>query len=303
MTENNTLLGDIPTIPNVLSIAGSDPSGGAGIQADIKSISANGGYAMAALTALTAQNTQGVTGALNIAPEFVRAQLDAVAEDVHIDAIKIGMLSSADIITAVRAFLQDVKKNQSPAPTIVLDPVMVATSGDRLLDEEAEAAIKELLAEADLITPNIPELAVLSDSGVAETLDAARTQATALAQQHDVLVLLKGGHLPANADGQLTDELVGAEGVIESFNVPHIASPNTHGTGCSLSSALATQYARTGDWVPAVTAAQAWLNQAIADSGLLTVGGGTEEHGPQADPTAVERTGHGPINHFGQLWG
>ncbi len=303
MTDNDTLLGDIPTIPNVLSIAGSDPSGGAGIQADIKSIAANGGYAMAALTALTAQNTQGVTGALNVEPQFVRAQLDTVAADVHIDAIKIGMLSAVEIITEVKEFITALKTTQDPAPVVVLDPVMVATSGDRLLAPEAEAAVRDLLAVADLITPNIPELAVLSGSAAAENLAAARTQAQAVAAEHGVLVLLKGGHLPANSDGQLTDELVDASGVLDSFLVPHIASPNTHGTGCSLSSALATQYAIKRDWPAAITAAQAWLNRAIAASGLLTVGGGTEQAGPQPDPTTVTRTGHGPVNHFADLWG
>lgn len=303
MTANETLLGGIPTIPNVLSIAGSDPSGGAGIQADIKSISANGGYAMAALTALTAQNTQGVTGALDVAPEFVRAQLETVAADVHIDAIKIGMLSAVDIITEVKNFITRLKAEQDPSPVVVLDPVMVATSGDRLLDPEAEAAVIDLLQVADLITPNIAELAVLASAAPAQNLAAARSQAQAVAAEHNVLVLLKGGHLPANENNQLTDELVSADGVLESFLVPHIASPNTHGTGCSLSSALATQYAITGDWPQSVTAAQAWLNRAIAASGLLTVGGGTERSGPQSDPTTIKRTGHGPVNHFIDLWG
>lgn len=285
-------------VPNVLSIAGSDPSGGAGIQADIKSISANGGYAMSAITALTAQNTQGVTGVLNVDTDFITAQLDSVAEDVHIDAIKIGMLSSVDIITAVKNFLTRIKASQSPAPVVVLDPVMVATSGDRLLSVDAETAVKELIDSADLITPNVPELAVLAGADRAVDLAQARVQAQELAAKHDVLVLLKGGHLPADDDGLLTDELVSATGVVASYPTPFVASPNTHGTGCSLSSALATRYARTGEWADAVGQAQQWLQRAIKESGLLTVGGGTEKTGPQADATAVERTGHGPVNHF-----
>lgn len=268
------------TIPNILSIAGSDPSGGAGIQADLKSIAACGGYGMSVITALTAQNTRGVS-AVHVPPvEFLLEQLTAVASDVHIDAIKIGMLGSAEIIVAVAEFLRTAFPGSRPP--VVLDPVMIATSGDRLLSADADAALRTLLPLADVITPNIPELAVLAGAAPATDWDTAIIQARHVAATHGVLVLAKGGHL----EGQdCPDALVDAAGVVLALEGARIATTNTHGTGCSLSSALATLHARTGDWPAALRGAKAWLTTAIATADELDVG-----------------SGHGPVNHFSRLW-
>ncbi|MBN7794937.1 bifunctional hydroxymethylpyrimidine kinase/phosphomethylpyrimidine kinase [Microbacterium esteraromaticum] len=263
-------------VPRVLSIAGSDPSGGAGIQADLKSIAANGGYGMAALTALTAQNTRGVHE-VHVPPvSFLRAQLDALADDIEIDAVKIGMLADAEVIATVDAWLDD----NRPA-TVVLDPVMVATSGDRLLDERAEAALHRLARRADLLTPNIAELEVLAGRRVIgwdDALDAARDLAAAV----DALVLIKGGHLDSD---DAPDALVGAEGVISHFSGARIATTSTHGTGCSLSSAVATRRAAGADWSLAIADSRAWLRESLRAGAALGVG-----------------RGHGPVNHFAGLW-
>ncbi|WP_292762789.1 bifunctional hydroxymethylpyrimidine kinase/phosphomethylpyrimidine kinase, partial [Microbacterium sp. UBA3486] len=223
-------------VPRVLSIAGSDPSGGAGIQADLKSIAANGGYGMAVLTALTAQNTQGVR-AVHVPPaHFLRAQLDAVSDDIVIDAVKIGMLADADVIRVVGAWLDRVRP-----PVVVLDPVMVATSGDRLLDPDAERALHDLLARATLVTPNLAELAVLSGRDVLDWEDAL-SAAEHLSAAVGVAVLVKGGHLDGDS---APDALVDAHrGTRQEFAGTRIPTRNTHGTGCSLSSALATLLAR-----------------------------------------------------------
>lgn len=275
------------TTPNILSIAGSDPSGGAGIQADLKSIAACGGYGMAALTALTAQNTHGVTGVHLPPADFVTAQLDAVAADVRVDAVKIGMLANVETIEAVGAWLAAQRTGSGPA--VVLDPVMVATSGDRLTDDDAVAALRYLLSHADLVTPNLPELAVLLDTEPAATWADALEQAQRLATQADLLVLAKGGHLAGHDDGaaggRCPDALVGPDGVVLELDDERVATTNTHGTGCSLSSAMATLYARFGDWPTALRAAKGWLTQALRDADSLDVG-----------------TGHGPVNHLGQLW-
>ena len=188
---------------NILSIAGSDPSGGAGIQADLKAIAANGGYGMCVITALTAQNTHGVSGVQAISGDFVLAQLEAISADIRIDAIKIGMLANAEVIRAVTGWLDTVD-----AP-VVLDPVMVATSGDRLLD--GEAALDSLLDRATVITPNLLELASLLREPVAASWDEVLRQAQRLAANHEALVLAKGGHL-AGAD--CPDALVAADGVL-----------------------------------------------------------------------------------------
>ena len=181
-----------PRIPRVLAIAGSDPSGGAGIQADLKSIAANGGYGMAAITALTAQNTRGVR-AVHLPPaEFLTAQLEAISDDIGVDAVKIGMLGDAAVIGAVRSWLEKVR----PA-VVVLDPVMVATSGDRLLQESAETALHALLPLADLITPNLAELAILLREPLAADWAEALAQGKRLAAQTGTTVLVKGGHLQA----------------------------------------------------------------------------------------------------------
>lgn len=255
---------------NILSIAGSDPSGGAGIQADLKAIAANGGYGMCVITALTAQNTRGVTGVQSVGGEFVRAQLDAISADIRIDAIKIGMLANAEVIRAVTSWLAAVD-----AP-VVLDPVMVATSGDRLLDDDA--AFGALLDRASVITPNILELAALLGEPAAATWDEVLAQAQRLAIRHDALVLAKGGHLPGE---QCPDALVAARGVLAEFTSRRSATKNTHGTGCTLSSALATRYAATGDWIASLDEAKSYLTRAIAAADALQVG-----------------SGHGPVNHF-----
>ena len=175
-------------IPNILSIAGSDPSGGAGIQADIKAISANGGYAMAAITALTAQNTQGVQGVHMVPPEFVAAQIAALRADIRIDAVKIGMLGSAQMIAAVRDAVAGL------GVPVVLDPVMVAKGGDRLLQTEAVAALRAALPMASVLTPNLPEAADLLDRPEATDRDQIEDQAKALLALGPGAVLLKGGH-------------------------------------------------------------------------------------------------------------
>ena len=268
-----------PTVahPRILSIAGSDPSGGAGIQADIKSISAFGGYAMAAITALTAQNTQGVQ-AVHVPPtEFLRSQLDALAADIAIDAVKVGMLGSAGVMDTVGEWLAETR----PA-AVVLDPVMVATSGDKLMAPESLEALRELMAHAHLVTPNIPELAVLLGRAEAADWDGAVQQGRELASAYGLLVLVKGGHLP----GELCrDALVAADGSVQEFSAPRIHTNNTHGTGCSLSAAVATLQAQRGDWVQAVGEAKEWLTGALAASDVLEVGAGA-----------------GPVNHLHSLW-
>jgi len=261
-------------VKNILSIAGSDPSGGAGIQADLKAIAANGGYGMCVITALTAQNTQGVSAVQAIGGEFVLAQLEAISADVQIDAIKIGMLANAEVIRAVNGWLDTVD-----AP-VVLDPVMVATSGDRLLEDEA--VLDSLLDRASVITPNLLELASLLREPAAASWPRALEQAQRLAAKHGSLVLAKGGHLA----GELCpDALVSGEGVLAEFSNPRLDTKNTHGTGCTLSSALATLFAASGDWVCALEKAKAYLFRAIGAADELNVG-----------------SGHGPVNHFADFF-
>lgn len=264
-------------IPRVLSIAGSDPSGGAGIQADLKSIAAMGGYGMAAITALTAQNTRGVTGVHTPPPEFLTAQLDAVSSDIAVDAVKIGMLSDSSVIHAVGEWLDRAR----PA-VVVLDPVMVATSGDRLLADDAAAALRGLLAKADLVTPNLPELGVLLDEPTAATWAEALAQGERLSDRIGAVVLVKGGHLggPDCPDALVDASAPAGQRVVE-VDGTRVDSRNTHGTGCSLSSALATMQARTGDWAASLRVVKEWLLGAIAASDELEVGGG-----------------HGPVHHF-----
>lgn len=263
--------------PRVLSIAGTDPTGGAGIQADLKSIAANGGYGMAVVTALVAQNTHGVRSVHTPPTDFLTEQLDAVSDDVRIDAVKIGMLGSAQVSETVRTWLQRVDP-----PIVVLDPVMVATSGDRLLDADAEAALADLLPHADLITPNLPELAVLAGTDEASSWDEAVRQATTVSERYGVLVLAKGGHASGDT---VHDALVSADGVLAGFDAPRVHTSNTHGTGCSMSSAVATLRSQTGDWSAAVEQAKTWLTESIRHADELHVG-----------------TGNGPVNHFATLW-
>jgi len=264
-------------IRNVLSIAGSDPSGGAGIQADIKAISANGAYAMAVLTALTAQNTQGVSGVHLVPPAFVGEQIDAVFADIRVDAIKVGMIATAEIAEAVADALQ-----KHPAVPVVLDPVMIAKGGAPLLADDAIATVREaLLPLATLLTPNLPEAAHLLGLPMAETRDDMAAQARALRALGPGAVLLKGGHLEA---AESPDVLVTSEGE-HWFEAPRTATKNTHGTGCTLSAALAAHIAQGLSLPDAVTAAKAYVAGAIAQADALSVG-----------------TGHGPTHHFAHLY-
>jgi hydroxymethylpyrimidine/phosphomethylpyrimidine kinase len=260
-----------------LTIAGSDPSGGAGIQADLKTFSALGAYGTAVLTALTAQNTRGVEGVLATPPDFVARQLDVLVADVRIDAVKIGMLGNAEITEVVGRFL----RREAPG-IVVLDPVMVATSGDRLLADDAVAALLELLPAASLLTPNLPEAAALLGSPVAADLPTMRAQAAQLLALGAQRVLLKGGHLEdASAS---TDVFAGPEGVFD-LTAPRIRTESTHGTGCSLSSALAVSRLTTDDWPAAARRAKRWLSGALAAADSLQIG-----------------HGHGPVHHFHEWW-
>ncbi len=265
------------TIPNVLTIAGVDPSGGAGIVADLKAFSALGAYGCAVIAALTAQNTRTVSGVELVSPAFVRQQIDTLYDDVRIDAVKLGMLGTAAIIEAVADGLA--ARNRAP---IVLDPVMVAKSGASLLAIEAVAALRaRLLPLATVITPNLPEAGVLLDRPPPATLADMRDAARALHRLGPRWVLLKGGHL---ADGPAVDIIDDGERQIE-LSAPRIPTKNTHGTGCTLSSAIAALLPQRSDPVAAIEGAKAYLTAAIADSGSLTVGGG-----------------HGPVHHFHALW-
>jgi hydroxymethylpyrimidine/phosphomethylpyrimidine kinase len=267
-------------IPRVLSIAGSDPSGGAGIQADLKSIAALGGYGMAAITALTAQNTHGVRSVHVPPAAFLAEQLDAISDDIGIDAVKIGMLGNAEVIEAVGAWVRKVR----PA-VVVLDPVMVATSGDRLLQEPAEAALRALLPLAHLITPNLAELAMLVGGDLQDSWAGAVEQGRALAAASGATVLVKGGHLEGN---ECPDALVSTTGLLsnEVVVVPgeRLETRNSHGTGCSLSSAMATAQARLGNWEASLREVKPWLAGALEASEALEVG-----------------TGSGPVHHFHHL--
>ena len=262
-------------IPNILSIAGSDPSGGAGIQADIKAISANGGYAMAAVTGLTAQNTCGVAEVSLVAPEMVARQIAVLREDIRIDAVKIGMLGSAGIAAAVADALDGLE-----AP-VVLDPVMVAKGGDRLLAADAVAVLRDrLMPTAQVVTPNLPEAADLLELPAAETAEAMTLQAAALRALGPGAVLLKGGHLSATTSPDLLDQPAGPLWL----DGPRHPTRNTHGTGCTLSAALATLLGHGLPMEDAARAAKAYVGAAIAAADRLNVGGG-----------------HGPVHHFHAL--
>lgn len=260
------------TIPNILSVAGSDPSGGAGIQADIKAISANGGYAMAALTALTAQNTRGVSGVQLVDPGFVAAQIEAIFRDIRVDCVKIGMLGSAAIARAVAGVLRG-----RDVP-LVLDPVMVATSGDALASGDlAGALIADLLPLVTVLTPNLAEAAALLGGAMATDRAGMAAQAQALRGLGAQAVLLKGGHLGGASSPDL---LLSAQGAVW-LDAPRIDSRNAHGTGCTLSAALATQLALTGDLPDAARGAKAYTLGALRGAARLSVG-----------------QGNGPTDHF-----
>ena len=262
--------------PVALSIAGSDPSGGAGIQADLKTFSALGVYGTCVITALTAQSTVGVTGVHVVPAEFVTQQLETLVADIQVDAIKIGMLANAGIIEAVGDFLR-----RHPQDHVVLDPVMVATSGDRLLDDDAIQAMRDLFPLASLITPNLAEAAALLETRPARTLADMRLQAMALQQLGAARVLIKGGHLD---DPESLDLLVDVDGqaVLRAIRVDTL---NTHGTGCTLSSALAALRPQRDSWLEAALDAKNWLTAALTAADALAIG-----------------HGHGPVHHFHEIW-
>lgn len=272
-----------PVIPNVLSVAGIDPSGGAGMYADLKAFAAFGAYGCGVVTALTAQNSQIVSGIHAPPPEFVRLQIDTLFADVRIDAAKTGMLATAAIVRAVAEGLA-VQRTQGKLAHLVVDTVMVSKSGDELLTRDATSMLIEaVLPLATMMTPNLPEAGVLLRSSPPDSLRdmqrAAERLRRLLPDSGQCWVLLKGGHLPGDA----VDLLYDGDRMIE-FSAPRIETRNTHGTGCSLSGAIAALLPRTE--VPdAVDQAKRWLTQAISRSGELTVG-----------------QGHGPVHHFHRLW-
>lgn len=262
--------------PIALTIAGSDSSGGAGIQADLKTFSALGVYGASVISALTAQNTTGVT-AVHVPPvAFLVAQMTAVFGDLHVKAIKTGMLASASIVHAVAEELA-----RHPGIPLVVDPVMVATSGDRLLDADAVDAVRtRLIPHAALITPNLPEAAALLDTGAAATLDEAEAQARALLELGCDAVLIKGGH---RVSSEATDILVLADGTSLQVSAPWIDTANTHGTGCTLSAAITACLAQGQPLPQAVRNAKAYLTCALEHGRSLRVGQGLgqgQEHGP-----------------------
>ena len=265
------------TIANILSIAGSDPSGGAGIQADLKTFAARATYGMAVLTALTAQNTQGVSGVHLIPPAFVAAQIADVFSDIRVDAVKIGMIASAEIAEAVAGAL-----SRHRGPPIVLDPVMVAKGGASLLAAEAvEALTRRLLPLAAVLTPNLPEAAALLGEAEAADRVAMERQAKRLVALGPKAVLLKGGHLPG---GESPDVLATPDG-LRWYEGVRVLTRNTHGTGCSLSSAIAAELGKGRPLPDAVAAAKSFIAGAVRTSEALAVG-----------------SGHGPLHHFHALW-
>jgi hydroxymethylpyrimidine/phosphomethylpyrimidine kinase len=265
------------TTPIALTIAGSDSSGGAGIQADLKTFAALGVYGASVITALTAQNTNGVSGIHQVPSEFVTAQIDTVFSDLRVDAVKIGMVAQLATIDVIAAGL----KRWSPRH-VVLDPVMVATSGDRLLASEAVRALRtKLVPRASLITPNLPEAAALLDEPLAETEAAIESQGKRLLAMGCPAVLIKGGH---GHGAESIDYLVRDSGIV-ALAMPRIVTKNTHGTGCSLSSAIAAELAKGEAMEAALRNAKAWISAAIAAADRLAVG-----------------LGHGPIHHFHRFY-
>ena len=269
-----------------LTIAGSDSGGGAGIQADLKTFSACGVYGASVITALTAQNTQAVTDIHDVPSTFIAAQLDAIFDDLAVNAVKIGMLSRADAITTIAERLARYGQK-----TIVLDPVMVAESGDVLLADDAiDSLVGELFPQALLVTPNLHEAARLLDCRPARDEAEMTQQAQAITKLGARSVLLKGGHSRGKEAGEgdapteICDILI-HEGKVHRFCAPFIATRNTHGTGCSLSSAIAAHLAHGFPLVESVEKSKKWLWEALA----------------QADSLAIGR-GAGPVHHFHQFW-
>ena len=260
-----------------VTIAGSDSSGGAGIQADLKTFSALGVYGASVVAALTAQNTRGVQGIHDVPPAFVTQQIDSVFSDLNVGAVKIGMLSRAETIAAVADGLA-----RHEARNVVLDPVMVATSGDRLLAPEAVDALrKRLIPMALVITPNLPEAAALLDEAAAESEDKMRAQGERLLALGPRAVLIKGGH---GQSSESVDILLEASGTTR-FSAARIETRNTHGTGCTLSSAIAAGLAKGLSLHDAVAAAKTYVTAAITASERLTIG-----------------HGFGPVHHFHASW-
>ncbi|MBN9446041.1 MAG: bifunctional hydroxymethylpyrimidine kinase/phosphomethylpyrimidine kinase [Bosea sp.] len=266
------------TMPIALTIAGSDSSGGAGIQADLKTFAAHQVYGASVIVALTAQNTQAVRAIHPVPADFVAAQIDAVFEDLDVAAVKIGMLATAELIETVADGLE-----RHGARNIVLDPVMIAASGGRLLREDAIEALKRrLLPLATLVTPNLPEAAALLGTAMAQTEEAATEQGSAIAALGAANVLVKGGHA-SGADS--VDVLVSQGGQRQRFVAPRIETLNTHGTGCTLSSAIASGLAHGIALDEAVSLAKRYISSAIAASDEVRVG-----------------HGHGPVHHFHHWW-
>jgi hydroxymethylpyrimidine/phosphomethylpyrimidine kinase len=268
-------------IPTALTIAGVDPSGGAGVLADVKTMSALGAYACAVIAALTAQNTQSVTGVFGVPADFVRQQIDTLFADVRIDAVKVGMVGQAPVIGAVADGLVAWQP-----PHVVVDPVMIAKSGDALLERTAVGALRErLLPIATVLTPNLPEAGVLLESRAPESIKEMRRAAERLremlAHSGHRWVYLKGGHLPG---GDATDLLFDGDRMLE-LSAPRIDTRNTHGTGCTLSAALAALLPQSADVPAAARRAKAYLGAAIAAADALGIG-----------------QGHGPVHHFHALW-
>jgi hydroxymethylpyrimidine/phosphomethylpyrimidine kinase len=258
--------------PRLLSIAGSDSGGGAGIQADLKTFSALGCYGMTAITALTAQNTLGVRAIHGVPPEMLRDQIDAVVEDIGVDAVKIGMLHAPEIVHTVAQALQ-----RHALRTVVLDPVMVATSGAVLIDQPAvEVLVRELFPRALVITPNLDEASLLVGRPLQNVQDMEAAAAQLIAQGARA-VLLKGGHLPG---AEVVDLLMEASGQKHWMRAPRIDSPNTHGTGCTLSSAIAAHLALGAPLVEAVESARRFVRAAMSAGANVRTGAGS-----------------GPLNH------
>ncbi len=260
-------------IPKVLSIAGSDPSGGAGVQADVKTFSALGVYGMGVITALTAQNTRGVFGVQVVDPAFVRAQLDAVFDDIAVHGVKIGMIGDVGVAHVIADVLEEYRP-----PNIVFDPVMVASSGDSLIAGDVMDVLKgRLIPLVDVLTPNIPEAEKLSRRAVLDMECAARGLLSLGARA----VLLKGGHLK----GAQSVDVLATSDSLERFSAPRVLTANSHGTGCALSSAVAAFLARGFALDEACGGAKAFLSAALQASGELGVG-----------------HGHGPVHHLHGVW-
>jgi hydroxymethylpyrimidine/phosphomethylpyrimidine kinase len=283
MSNNTNEIDEHRTYRRVLTVAGSDSGGGAGIQADLKTFSAIGCFGMSVITALTAQNTRGVTGIYPIPPSFAGEQMDAVLSDIGADAVKIGMLYSAELIETVAGRLKRFK-----AANIVLDPVMVAQSGDKLIQDDAVDALKtHLFPLADVVTPNLPEAEVLLGrklSGPNELkADEIKTAAATLARLGSRSVLIKGGH---SIGGESTDYLYMAEeDRYVEISGERIQTRNNHGTGCTLSSAIAAYMAMGSGIEDAVRYAKAYIQKAISAGSSYRIG-----------------EGNGPVHHFHKFW-